>query len=373
LYENYPDARFKIKRLSMGAQESGTVKVEITGKDYDRLLALGQQVENAFRAAPGITQNENDWGEKIVKFIIDVDQDKARRLGVTSETMSQLLSSYFNGYQISDYREDSQSIPIVLRASEKDRNSIEDLLNITLTGDGETIALEQVSTLKPVLEYSQIRRKNQVRTIIVTGKSSQLTAGELLAFIQDDLDNLDLSGGYAIDIGGEVEDAAETNEKLGAGLPYALMLMVMAVVFQFNSLRRAVIVFMTVPLIFIGIPYGLLLVGEPLSFFGTLGIISLAGIVINNAIVLIDQIDIEARRYPVAEAVVIAAKKRLRPILLTSITTVIGLLPLYLFGGVLWAPLAIVMMSGLAIASILTVFFVPALYKLFFANKEQAA
>ncbi len=368
LFENYPDARFKVKRLSMGASESGTVKIEITGEDYDRLLALGRSVENTFRKMPGIVQNENDWGEKVVKFVIDVDQDKARRLGISSETMSQLLSSYFNGFQISDYREDNQSIPIVLRASEKDRDSLEDLLNITLTGDGQAISMEQVSTLRPVLEYSQIRRKNQVRTITVTAKSDTLTAGALLAAVKKDLDKLDLSGGYKVDIGGEIQDAGETNEKLAAGMPYALMLMLLAVVFQFNSLRRAVIVFMTVPLIFIGIPYGLLLTGEPLSFFGILGIISLAGIVINNAIVLIDQIDIDAKALPIQDAIVAAAGKRLRPILLTSITTVIGLLPLYLFGGVLWAPLAIVMMSGLALASILTVFFVPVLYRLFFAK-----
>lgn len=362
LLENFPEARFKVKRLAMGASESGLVKVEIAGPELDRLLALGREVESFFRDTPGLVQNENDWGEKVVKFVIDVDQDKARRLGVTSQNMSQLLSSYFNGYKISDYREDDQSIPIMLRAAEKDRNSIEDLLNITLSGNGDPVSLEQTSGLLPVLEYSQIRRKNQVRTIIVTAKSDQFTAGELYDRIAKDLENLDLSGGYSVEIGGELKEAGETNGKLAAGLPYALMLMFLAVVFQFNSFRRALIVFMSVPLIFVGIPYGMLLTGEPMSFFGTLGIISLAGIVINNAIVLIDQIDIEAQTQQLREAIRIAATKRLRPILLTSITTVVGLLPLYLFGGVLWVPLAVVMMFGLAVASVLTLMLVPALY-----------
>jgi len=372
LYENHPEARFKIKRLSMGAGESGTVDIEITGPELDRLLALARESEGYFRDAPGIIQNENDWGEKIVKFIIDVDQDKARRLGITSQNMSQLLSAYFNGYKISDYREDDQSIPIMLRAAEKDRNSIEDLLNITLSGDASAVSLEQTSDLIPALEYSQIRRKNQVRTITVTAKSDQLTAGALYDFAKDGIESLDLSGGYVVAIGGELKDAAETNGKLGAGLPYALMLMFLAVVFQFNSFKRSVIVFMTVPLIFIGIPYGLLLTGEPMSFFGTLGVISLAGIVINNAIVLIDQIDIELESAPVFDAIVTAAGKRLRPILLTSITTVIGLMPLYLFGGVLWVPLAVVMMFGLAVASVLTLLFVPALYLLFVKKAKTA-
>lgn len=372
LLENYPEARFKVKRLAMGAAESGLVKVEITGPELDRLLSLGRQVEGFFRDTPGLVQNENDWGEKIIKFGIDVDQDKARRLGVTSQNMSQLLSSYFNGYKISDYREDDQSIPIMLRAAEKDRNSIEDLLNITLSGNGNPVSLEQTSDLVPVLEYSQIRRKNQVRTIIVTAKSDRLTAGELYERVEDQLAGLDLSGGYALEIGGEIQDAGETNSKLGAGLPYALMLMFLAVVYQFNSFKRSFIVFLSVPLIFVGIPYGMLLTGEPMSFFGTLGIISLAGIVINNAIVLIDQMDIEAKTMAVRDAVLVAATKRLRPILLTSITTVVGLLPLYLFGGVLWVPLAVVMMFGLAVASVLTLFFVPALY-LIMTRRRAAA
>lgn len=373
LVESHPEARFKVKRLAMGASESGLVKIEITGPELDRLLSLGRQTEVFFRGTPGLIQNENNWGEKIVKFTIDVDQDKARRLGITSENMSQLLSSYFNGYKISDYREDDQSIPIMLRASKKDRDSIEDLLNITLSSTGQDVSLEQTSDLVPALEYSQIRRKNQVRTIIVTAKSESLTAGELYDSVADDLASLDLSGGYRIDVGGELEDAAEINGKIAAGLPYALMLMLLAVVFQFNSLRRGAIVFMTVPLVLIGVPFGLLITGLPMSFFGTLGIISLAGIVINNSIVLIDQIDIEAKTQDVEMAIKAAAGKRLRPILLTSITTVLGLVPLYLFGGVLWAPLAIVMIFGLAIASVLTLLFVPALYLLFFGQAERAA
>ena len=261
----------------------------------------------------------------------------------------------------------------MLRASKKDRDSIEDLLNITLSSTGQDVSLEQTSDLVPALEYSQIRRKNQVRTIIVTAKSESLTAGELYDSVADDLASLDLSGGYRIDVGGELEDAAEINGKIAAGLPYALMLMLLAVVFQFNSLRRGAIVFMTVPLVLIGVPFGLLITGLPMSFFGTLGIISLAGIVINNSIVLIDQIDIEAKTQDVEMAIKAAAGKRLRPILLTSITTVLGLVPLYLFGGVLWAPLAIVMIFGLAIASVLTLLFVPALYLLFFGQAERAA
>jgi multidrug efflux pump subunit AcrB len=165
-----------------------------------------------------------------------------------------------------------------------------------------------------------------------------------------------------------LENAPDTNAKLAAGLPAASLLMFAVIIFQFNSFRRAIIVFMSVPLIIVGVPFGLLLLGQPMSFFGTLGLISLAGIIINNAIVLIDQIDIEAQSLPIDKAIVAAATKRLRPILLTSATTVIGLMPLYLFGGALWTPLAVVMMSGLAVASLLTLLFVPASYRLLFRD-----
>jgi multidrug efflux pump subunit AcrB len=373
LFENHPEARFKVKRLSMGPQESGTVEVELAGPDADRLLALAAETEDAFRGSPMLSQLEDDWGTKILKTVIDIDQDKARRIGLTSEAMSQLLNAYFDGYQISTYRESDQSIPIVVRAAEKSRDSIEDLNNISVAGAGEILSLEQVATFRPSLEFAQIRRLNQVRTIKVVAKSDTLTAGELLTHARAKLDALDLSGGYQMSIGGETADSSEINGKLAAGFPIAIVMMLLAIVFQFNSLRRAAIVFMTIPLVIIGVPIGLILLSEPMSFFGTLGLISLAGIIINNSIVLIDQMDIDCKSMPLLEGIASAAQKRLRPILLTSLTTIVGLMPLYFFGGALWAPLAVVMMFGLGLASIFTLFFVPAAYALFFSREKAPA
>ncbi|UTW59753.1 efflux RND transporter permease subunit [Kordiimonas sp. SCSIO 12603] len=372
-FENIPDAVFRVKRLSMGAGESGTVEIELSGPDASRLLDMGNEVKEIFAQAPGVIENKHDWGQRVMKFLIDVDQDNARRLDITSEQMAQVLSAYFDGYQISDFRQASETIPIMLRASERDRNSVEDLLNIVLPGPDGLMSLEQVATLNTQLVMSQIRRKDQVRTITVRAKSNQLTAQELYNTIEADLNKVDLSGGYKITIGGELKDSSEIYGKLGAGLPFAFLLMILAVVFQFNSMRRSAIIFMSVPLALIGVPVGLLVTGEPLSFFATLGIISLAGIVINNSIVLVDQIDIEREETDLLSAIVAAGGKRLQPILLTSITTVVGLLPLYLTGGALWSPLAAVMMFGLAIASVLTLFFVPALYYMFYRREAVEA
>jgi multidrug efflux pump subunit AcrB len=373
LYENHPEARFKIKRLAMGSVEAGIVDVEISGPDADRLLALGAQVRSLFQAAPDIRDNDDDWGNKVLKVVIDINQDRVRQLGITSEEITQMLKTYFSGSAVSIYREGDNNIPITLRAGAATYQSLEGLTSAIFAKNGTLIPLAQIATLRTGYDFSRIRRKNQERTITVSGRSASLTAGDLLNFIQPGLQALDLSGGYHIDIGGEIQKSAETNSKLAGGIPAALAVMVIAIILQFNSFRRTLLTFMTIPLILVGIPFGLLAAGQPLSFFGTLGIISLAGIIINNAIVLIDQIDIERSRLATREAIVTASQKRLRPILLTSATTVLGLAPMAIAGGALWQPMAVLMMSGLAMASLLTLLFVPAGYFLLFRFDKASA
>ena len=373
LYENHPEARFKIKRLAMGSVEAGIVDVEISGPDADRLLALSAQVRSLFQAAPGIRDNDDDWGNRVLKVVVDINQDRVRQLGITSEEITQMLRTYFSGSAVSVYREGDNTIPITLRAGAATYQSLEGLTSATFAKNGALIPLAQIATLRTGYDFSRIRRKNQERTITVSGRSATLTAGDLLSFIQGRLQALDLSGGFHIDIGGEIQKSAETNGKLAAGIPTALAVMVIAIILQFNSFRRTLLTFMTIPLILVGIPFGLMATGQPLSFFGTLGIISLAGIIINNAIVLIDQIDIERSRLAMREAIVAASQKRLRPILLTSATTVLGLAPMAITGGALWQPMAVLMMSGLAVASLLTLLFVPAGYFLLFCFDRASA
>ena len=267
---------------------------------------------------------------------------------------------------MSNYREGDNSIPIVLRTGEETHANLEGLTSATFAHNGKLVSLYQIARLRTGFDFARIRRKNQQRTIIVTGRSATLTANELLDNIQPGLQKLALSGGYQISIGGELEKSTETNQRLAAGLPLALIVILVALILQFNSFRRTLLTLLTIPLILIGIPYGLLLTGQPLSFFGTLGIISLAGIIINNAIVLIDQIDIERETLDLGAAIITASQKRLRPILLTSATTILGLMPMALTGGALWKPMAVLMISGLSLASVLTLFFVPAGYFLLF-------
>ncbi|MDX1455495.1 MAG: efflux RND transporter permease subunit [Gammaproteobacteria bacterium] len=369
--ENHPEARFTLKMLSMGPGEAGLVDVQVAGKDSRELFEIAQQVRNIFADVPGIVQNEDDWGERIANMYIDIDQSRAQRLGLSSQAVSEALRRYLDGYEISEYREGTDSIPIVARMMESQRDGIDDVLNLSIgTGNG-TVALEQFATIGPVFDYSTVRRLNQQRTVTITGKSEFLAADQLLAEIQPELDALD-TGGATITIGGELADQKEIFSDLGRGVPIGLVLMVVVIIIQFNSFRRTALVFMCIPLVIFGVPIGLLLLGEPMSFFGLLGFIALSGIIINNAIVLIDQIDVERQDKPLVQAVIEGSRKRVRPILLTSATTVIGLVPLYLFGGPLWSPLATVMMFGLAFASLMSLVFSPAAYVWLMRDENEA-
>lgn len=366
LLENHPAARFKVKRLSMGGGESGIVEVKITGPDADKLLAHAKDVEAAFAEVPGIVQNENDWGNKSLKMVMNIAQDKAREFGITSEDISNVMDTFFSGTTYSTYREGKDSIPIVVRAGETFRDSLEDLANLSISANGQLISLDQVATFQPKLEYSQLRRENQVRQIKISGKSETLAATEVLAQITPALEALDLEADYKLEIDGETQNAAETNKTLLAGMPLALTIMLLALVYQFNSVRRVLLTFMTIPLIVIGAPIALIITNQPLSFFAILGMISLAGIIINNAIVLIDQVDIERQIKPLREAVIEAASKRVTPILLTSLTTILGLMPMALAGGALFEPMATLMIGGLTLSSVLSLFFVPGGYYMLF-------
>lgn len=359
--QHFPEARFRVTQLPQGGSESGIVDVEIFGPDAEVLLEAAAELSAAFAAMPNVVKNEADRGHKIVKIVVDIAQDKAREFGVTSEDISSVMEAYFSGTEYSTFREDDAQIPIVMRAQAAGRDSIEDLANMTISTGGQLIAIDQVATFHPTQEFSEIRRENQVRRIVISGKSTSQSAAETLAVLQPTLDALNLGPAYEVSIAGELEDSADVNAQMGANLPYALAVMLTALVFQFNSLRRSLATFMIIPQIVIGAPYGMLINAQPMSFFAMLGLMSLMGIIINNAIVLINQIDIEMKTHPLREAVVIAAQARAKPIMLTSLTTIFGLFPMAMAGGALFEPMATMMIGGLIVASPLTLLVAPPL------------
>ena len=312
----FPDADFRMKRLAMGGREPG-VDIKVSGPDGNLLLAAAHEIQSAFASAPGIVQNRNDWGSRVIQGQIAIEQDKLRAYGLTTEDVSQALAGFFDGTEISTFREGDKQVPIILRGAQEDRQSYAAIANAIIESNGQTLSLDQFASLRPSLEFSNVRRVDQRRTITISAISEAVTAFDLFDHISPTLDKVAdrLGPEYRIEIGGEIENSSEVREKLGGGFPVAIAVMLIALMVQFNSFRRVAITLLSVPLVIVGVPLALLTTGQPLSFFGTLGLIALSGIIINNAIVLIDQIDIERNDRDFNDAILEAAKKRFRPIL----------------------------------------------------------
>ncbi len=364
--ELFPEAQLRLKRLAMGGKEPG-IDIEISGPNKQVLLDSAKQIQESYLNAANIIQNHNDWGNRVFEGEIKLDQNALREYGLSSASISKTLKGMYEGHSVSVFNEDDKQIPIVLRVPEEQRVNYASLTNSLLRDKDQSYSLMQFATFEPKLIFSTIRRINQTPAITVSVISESMTAKELYEHSYEILNKIqnEIGDEYEITIGGEIEDSQEVREKLGGGFPIALIVMAVALMIQFNSFKKVAIVFLSIPLVIVGVPIFLTIFNQPLSFFGTLGLIALAGIIVNNAIVLIDQIDLEILNKtinPVYEASI----KRFKPIVLTSLTTLVGLTPMAINGGALWEPMATLMIGGLGFASILTLYFVPALYSIFF-------
>ena len=364
-----PAARGDAKRMWFGGTEPGVIEVRLIGPDGDLLAERAERLMAALHAVPGTVGIKQDWENKILKLIVDVDQTRARRAGVSSSDVAESLNTIFSGEEISDYREGDKTIPIVLRGDDDMRFSLSGLQRVQVyaRATDSFVALGQVASIRPEWRFGRIERRDQQRTLTVEARNPGLPSPQLLAAVTPALEALELPPGTRYDIGGEIEDQEEANEKLFGNLPMALAIVVVLLVGQFNSFRKGGIILATIPLIVIGGTLGLVVMGAPYGFMVLLGFFSLAGILINNGIVLIDRIQIEERagRAPL-DAVATACLARLRPILMATLTTVLGLVPLILFGGALFYGMASVIAFGLIVATVFTLGFVPALYTLLF-------
>ena len=369
LDSNLPSARADAKRMWFGASEPGMLRLRLVGPKGEVLADAADHVIAALGAIPGTIGIKQDWENKILKLLIDIDQTRARRAGVSSEDVAGALEAAFSGVTLTDYREGDRIIPVVLRGEESVRFSLSGLqrLKVFSTVANDFVGLAQIAEVRPEWRFGRIKRRDQQRTLTVEARNLRLTAPDLLEALRPALESLELPAGHRLEIGGEIEDQAEANEKLFGLLPIALAGIVILLVGQFNSFRKGAIIIATLPLILIGGALGLIVMGAPYGFMVLLGFFSLAGILINNGIVLIDRIQVEeaAGRNPF-DAVVAACLARLRPILMTTLTTVLGLVPLILFGGALFYGMASVIAFGLIVGTIFTLGFVPVLYTLLY-------
>ncbi len=373
LDEHFPDARHTVQRLELGPPVGAPIQIRILGDDIAELYRLRDKVTQAIAPVEGVTAIYDDWGEWIKKLVVDVNQEQAKLAGLSTRDVALSLQAHVSGIIATHYREGDQLVPIMLRARESSRENLGNIegLNIHAFADGHNVPLLQLATTRMDWQPSDIRRRNQIRTLTVKVEISGRYAADVLqgvmARVQELQSGPDWPDQYFIEYGGEVEESTEANASIMAGVPLAMGLLLLVLIIQFNSIRRFLIILLTIPPMMVGISAGLLLTREPFGFMAMLGMISLVGIIVNNAILILDRMEIErATGKPGREYVVDAVMERLRAIFLTAATTVMGLLPLALLGGDMWRPMANVLIFGLSFSTLFTLVLCPVLYSVFF-------
>ncbi len=371
--ERYPDLKAFVRPLPLGPPAWPPIEIRLSGRDTDKLFAIVDEVKAKLGEIPGTKLIDEDWGARSKKLLVKVDQPRARRSRVTNQDVAVSLQTFLSGLEATEFREDDELIPVTLRSVAGDRQDIGMLetLSVYARATGGSVPLKQVADIEIAWQPSKIVRRDRLRTVTVEcGLEPGVTATDvnnaILPWLEEQESTWGL--GYSWEFGGEAETSGTANASIGAKLPIAGLIITLLLVAQFNSIRRPVIILLTIPLSIIGVVVGLLVARSYFGFMTLLGVISLAGVVINNAIVLLDRIRIEIDdngRSP-AQAIIESAQRRLRPILLTTCTTVGGLIPLWYGGGPMWEPMAIAIIFGLLFATALTLGVVPVLYSLFF-------
>ena len=371
--ERFPELDVKLNPLQLGPPVSAPVQVRLSGREQDRLFDLVDAVKAELRSIPGAAAVTDDWGARSKKLVVAVDQPRARRAGVTNQDVAVSLQTALSGIETTQYREGEAIIPVTLRSTLASRTDATRLdgLNVYAQATGASVPLLQVADVSVAWQPSTIRRRGRLKTVTVSSELAPgAVASDVVAGLRPwlDAEQAGWPPGYRYEFGGEEETSVRANRSIAEQLPVAGLIILMLLVGQFNSIRRTAIILLTIPLGLIGVVAGLLLARSYFGFMTLLGVIALAGVIINNAIVLIDRIRIEIEDNGLAppRAIVEAAQGRFRPILLTTATTVAGLLPLWFGGGPMWAPMAIAIIFGLLGATMLTLGVVPVLYSLFF-------
>jgi len=369
LAERFPDLQATVAATSFGPPVTVPLSVRISGDDEATLRRIAEQVRQRVAEAPGTRNVRDDWGEWIKRLRIEVDPARALRAGVTERDVALSLQTALSGMTVGTFRDADTLVPIQLRNERGEARTPDDLEGVTVlpAGGGVGVPLAQVAQVELDWGPARILRRDRFRTISVEAELAPgVTAAGVAAELRPWLESQQASwpDGVFFAFGGEVESSRIATASIAEKLPIGAMAILLLLVVQFNSLRRPLIILMTIPLSLIGVVFGLTITGSHFGIMTFLGVVSLAGIVINNAIVLIDRIDLEREEHSPREAILEAGRRRLRPVLMSTLTTSGGLLPLWLGGGLLWAPMAITIIFGLLAAALITLCVVPVLYSL---------
>ncbi|MDW5443139.1 efflux RND transporter permease subunit [Polaromonas sp. SM01] len=378
LAQEFPEVRGRIKLLPNGPPVPYPVQFRVVGIDPLVLRERADEVKAVLRESPNTRGVNDNWNESVKVLRLEVDQSKARALGVTSQSIAQASKTILSGSTVGQFREGDKLIDIVLRQPLDERNAITDIANAYLpTASGQSIPLTQIA--KPVFTWEPgvMWRENRdyaitVQSDIVEGLQGATVTGELLPRLKT-LEAQWLKngmGGYRIEVAGAVEESSKGSASIAAGIPVMLFLTFTLLMLQLHSFSRAMLVFLTGPLGIAGVAGALLLLGRPFGFVALLGVIALMGMIQRNSVILIDQIEQDrAAGIPAWDAIVESAVRRLRPIVLTAAAAVLAMIPLS--RSVFWGPMAVAIMGGLIVATVLTLLALPAMYAAWFRVKRE--
>ncbi len=364
----FPNAEPKLRKFQLGPSAENDIEVRFSGSDPAVLRGLSLAARAIMTSDPGTTGTRDNWRQPVKVLTPFFSEERARQIGVSRQELSRSLQANFIGLPVGLYREGDDLLPIMSRAPEQERldiMSIQDL-QIWSSNAGRAVPVtEVVSGFETRWMDAQIHRRDRQRTITTSTDARFELPSEVLARLMPLIDQIELPIGYEMEWGAEFENSQDAQAALMGSIPITILFMVLILVILFNSLRHPLIIWLTVPLAVIGVGVGLGLTGQPFNFMAILGFLSLIGLLIKNAIVLLDEIDIQ-RRAGLApyEAILVAAVSRARPVAMAAATTVLGMLPL-LFDP-FYTAMAITIMAGLSFATVLTLIVIPVLYAVFF-------
>ena len=370
LDQSVPGVRCVVKQLEQGPPVKEPIQIRLSGENLDKLRQLADQTAAELRAAGGYHVFD-DLGLRMPNIEIAIDQDRANSLGLNNQQIGGVAQASFTGLKLSELREGDRLIPILARGRIEDRSEAEKIRGLYApTPDGKGVPLESFSAIKVQPEFVTIPHYNQLRTVTV---KAYAPFGELPSQILDrarpGLAKIHLDPGYEMKFAGEDEELRKNKAEMGLVMEMSLALICMTMVLQFKSVIKSVVVMLTVPLGLIGALLGLGITHSPLGFMALLAMVSLAGVMVSHIIVLSDFIEhARAKGLPLEQALVQAGLARLRPVLVTVLATVGGLIPLFLTGGALWHPLTAVHIFGLLLATVMTLLMLPTLYYVFCAK-----
>ncbi len=373
LAAEFPEARGRVKLLPNGPPVPYPVQFRVVGADPAEVRRIADEVKAVMLANPNLLGVNDNWNESVKVLRLEIDQTRARALGVTSQAIAQALRTAQTGNTVGQYRDGDKLIDIVLRTPAEERAALTDLQNAYVpTASGRSIPLTQVARPELVWEPGVLWREGRDYAVTVQGDVVEGLQPATVSFqIDPQLQSIRerLPVGYRIDMAGTVEESSKGTGSIAAGVPAMLFITFTLLMLQLHSFSRAVLVFLTAPLGIAGVAAALLILDRPFGFVALLGVIALMGMIMRNSVILIDQIEQDrARGVPDWNAVVEAAVRRLRPILLTAAAAVLAMIPLS--RSIFWGPMAVAIMGGLIVATVLTLLALPAMYAAWFRVKE---